>query len=76
MMKHKLTVYRVVFVIALFQMAQYLPAQDVNDTVFYNLKQLLSLAAENNKDLQLVRLELQKSNQQIALKKSNVFAKS
>jgi outer membrane protein TolC len=69
-MKNKLTVYKAVFVFALFHMVQNLPAQIINDTIFFNLKQLLSLAAENNKDLQLVRLDLQKSNQQIALKKS------
>jgi outer membrane protein len=74
-MKNKSAFYKVVFILAFIQTAQFLSAQNVKDTVSYNLNQLLIIAGENNKDLQLVRLELQKSNQQIALKKSAFLPK-
>jgi outer membrane protein len=75
MMKYKFTVYNFVFVLAFCQMPQSLPAQNGREPVYYNLKQLLRIAQENNKDLQLMRLELQKTNVQMALKKSNYLPK-
>ena len=74
-MKYKFTVCRIFMVLIFCQIACYLSAQKMNDTVFYNLKQLLSLVQENNIDLQLVRLDLQKSNQQIAIRKSRYLPK-
>jgi outer membrane protein len=74
-MKHSFIVPRVILILVLCQMAHHLSGQNNNDTVFYNLKQLLSIAQENNIDLQLVRLDLQKSNQQVALKKSMFLPK-
>jgi outer membrane protein len=74
-MKNKFTVYKVVFVLAFFHIGPHLQAQNARDTVFYNLKQLINIAQENNKDLQLVRLGLQKSNMQIELKKSAFLPK-
>jgi outer membrane protein len=75
MVKYSYIVPRVIFLIIFSQMVQHLSGQNNNDTVFYNLKQLLGIARENNKDLQLVRLDLQKSNQQLALKKSGYLPK-
>jgi outer membrane protein TolC len=75
MMKYKFTLYKIYFILAFLQTAQFVSAQNARDTVSYNLKQLLTIAGENNKDLQLVRLDLQKSNQQIALKKSAFLPK-
>jgi outer membrane protein len=74
-MKYKFTVYKVVFVLVFYQMAQCLPAQNESKPVFYNLQQLLRLAQENNKDFQLERLELQKANLQVALKKAEYLPK-
>jgi outer membrane protein len=74
-MKNKFPAYKVVFVLAFFHLAQCLTAQNAKDTVFYNLKQLIILAQENNKDLQLVRLDLQKSKMQIEIKKSAYLPK-
>lgn len=75
MMKNKLRLTKVVFVLSLLQVTPILTAQDLKDTVTYNLKQLLRIAGEKNKDLQLVRLELEKSNQQLALKRSEFLPK-
>jgi outer membrane protein len=75
MMKYNFTVPSVILLLVFFQFAQELSGQNNNDTVFYNLKQLLGIAQENNKDIQLVRLDLQKTNQQVALKKSGYLPK-
>ena len=74
-MKYSYIVPRIILLVVFSQMVQHLSGQNNNDTVFYNLKQLLSIAQENNIDLQLVRLDLQKSNQQVALKKSMYLPK-
>lgn len=75
MMKNNYIVFKVVFVLVFFQMATNLQAQNAKDTVSYNLNQLLNIAVQNNKDMQLVSLELQKSSQQIALRKSAFLPK-
>lgn len=75
MMKYNFSVHAVILLLVFSQITQHLSGQNKNDTLFYNLKQLLSIAQENNKDLQLVRLDLQKSNQQVALKKSRYLPK-
>jgi len=75
MMKNRFTVFKLVIVLVFCLTAQNLTAQNADDMVSYNLKQLLKLAEENNKDIELVRLELQKTNQQIALKKTNYLPK-
>lgn len=74
-MKTKNTVYLLLFGLLISAATQNLSAQNAKDTVSYNLKQLLTIAQENNRDIQLVRLELQKANQQIALKKTNYLPK-
>ncbi len=74
-MKTKNTVCLFLFWLLTGMAIQNLSAQNAKDTVFYNLKQLLAIAQENNRDIQLVRLELQKSNQQISLKKSAYLPK-
>jgi outer membrane protein TolC len=75
MMKQKFSLSKVVIILSLLQIPPLLAAQDLKDTVTYNLKQLLKIAGEHNKDLQLVRLELEKSNQQLALKRSEFLPK-
>jgi outer membrane protein len=75
MMNYKYIVYKLVFLLTFCLFDQYLAAQIANDTVFYNLKQLLILAQQNNKDIQLLKLELQKANQQVLLKKSKYLPK-
>jgi outer membrane protein len=75
MIRHKLTVCRFVFVLAFCQMVQYLSAQNEPDTISYTVKQLLQLAVQNNKDLQLVSFELQKARQQAAVQKSKYLPK-
>ncbi len=67
-MKNIFTINKIALLLILFQLPLFLPAQ--NDTLSYNLKQLLILARENSKEMQLVSLGLQKTQQQIALKKS------
>jgi outer membrane protein len=74
-MKLKFAVYRFILVLVIFLPARFLPAQQVKDTVSYNLNQLLVLAEQNNRDMQLLRLELQKTRQQVAIKKSNYLPK-
>jgi outer membrane protein len=75
MMKYKFAVYRFVLVLTICQLTQYLSAQHGKDTVSYNLKQLLLLAEQNNRDMQLLRLELQKTRQQVAINKSGYLPK-
>ena len=75
MIRYKHTVYRFVFVLAFFLLVQGISAQKEPVTVTCNVKQLLQLAVQNNKDLQLVSLELQKARQQAAIKKSNYLPK-
>ncbi len=74
-MKPKFTVSLFVLFITLGVVNRSLMAQTGNGKLTYNLKQLLTLAQENNKDIQLVRMELQKANQQLAQKKSNYLPK-
>jgi outer membrane protein len=74
-MRFKFTVYRFVLMLIICQPAQYLSAQHKKDTVSYNLSQLLALAEQNNRDMQLLRLELQKTRHQVAIKKSNYLPK-
>jgi outer membrane protein len=72
---NKFKVYIVVSLLTFIKMTQIVSAQKSTDTVFYNLKQLLSIAQLNNRDFQLLRLELQKTDQQVALKKSQFLPK-
>jgi len=74
-MNIKSIVYLLLFWLLISMATQNLSAQNAKDTVYYNLKQLLSIAQNNNRDIQLVRLELQKANQQMALKKTNYLPK-
>jgi outer membrane protein len=62
--------YKFLILLILFQITHVLVAQNKHDTVYYDLKQLLSLARKNNNDLKLLQLELQKTNRDVALKKS------
>jgi outer membrane protein len=75
MKKYKFIIYKVVFLFIFCLLSQLLSAQKGNDTLLYNLKQLLIIARQNNKDIQLVRLELQKTNQQLSIKKSDYLPK-
>ena len=75
MIRHKLTVCRYVLVFAFCQPFQCISAQNEPDTVSYHLKQLLQLAVQNNKDMQLVSLELQRARQQAAVQKSKYLPK-
>ena len=74
-MRFKVAKLKVLILFTFCVVVKNLPAQNVKDTVFYNLKQLLNLAQENNKDIQMVRLQLQKANQQIELKKTGYLPK-
>jgi outer membrane protein TolC len=69
-MKNFSTIYKVTFLFFLCQSPLLLSAQIDQDTASYNLKRILILARQNNKDMQLVSLGLQKTQQQISLKKS------
>jgi outer membrane protein TolC len=69
-MKTNWTVYRLVLFLTLSLIILNLSAQNRPDPVSYNLNQLLKIAEENNRDIQVVRLELQKANQQLELQKS------
>jgi outer membrane protein len=62
--------YKLLILVILFQFSHVLGAQNKHDTVYYDLKQLLSIARKNNNDLKLLQLELQKTNRDVALKKS------
>ncbi len=73
-MKYRFAVYRFVLILLINMPARYLPAQD-KDTVHYDLKQLLAIAEQNNRDMQLLRLELQKTRKQVDIKKSNFLPK-
>lgn len=74
-MNTKFILSRVIIILILIQLAPTLAGQNIKDPVTYNLKQLLSIAVEKNRDLQLVKLELEKSSQQLALKKSAFLPK-
>lgn len=69
-MKNKFAIYKFAFLIVLCLSPMFLSAQNEQDTISYNLRQILTLARDNNKEMQLVSLGLQKTHQQIALKKS------
>jgi outer membrane protein len=73
-MRHRFK-YKFLLLAAFWQLTMVLWAQDTNVPVHYNLKQLITLAEENNKDLQLLKLELQKVNQEVEIKKSNYLPK-
>jgi len=68
-MNLKLTRYLLIYGLIGRMAFQNLSAQTVNDTVRYSLKQILAVAQENNRDIQLMRLDLQKAGKQIELKK-------
>jgi outer membrane protein len=67
--------YKFLILVILFQFSHVLGAQNKHDTVYYDLKQLLSIARKNNNDLKLLQLELQKTNRDVALKKSIALPK-
>jgi outer membrane protein len=67
--------YKFLILVIICQFSYVLGAQNKQDTVYYNLKQLLDLARQNNNDLKLLQLELQKTEREVAIKKSNFLPK-
>lgn len=67
--------YKILFLLIFCLFLQALAAQNKHDTVYYNLKQLLTLARQNNNDLKLLHLEVQKTKKDVAIKKSTYLPK-
>ncbi len=67
--------YKFLILVIICQFSYVLGGQNKQDTVYYNLKQLLTLARQNNNDLKLLQLELQKTDRDVAIKKSNFLPK-
>lgn len=71
----KTTPYKLLFLLIFCNSILITSAQNGHDTAYYDLKQLLTLARKNNRDLKLLQLELQKTARDAALKKSGFFPK-
>jgi len=67
--------YKLLILVIYCQFSYLLGAQNKQDTVYYNLEQLLALARQNNNDLKLLHLELQKTGREVAIKKSDFLPK-
>jgi outer membrane protein len=67
--------YKLLVLVIICQFSYVMQGQNKQDTVFYNLKQLLTLGRQNNNDLKLLQLELQKTERDVAIKKSNFLPK-